>query len=127
MNLNQVTLPALDIEQSVRFYKGLGLTQIVEDKHYARFITKGEGTTLSLLQSDVPATNGAVIYFEVEDVDLVYCRLTEVGFIFDSAPVTEDYLWRECSLTDPSGNKIKIYFAGGNRLSPPWIIRKDAG
>lgn len=37
MNLNQVTLPALDVQRSVDFYKRMGFTQIVESPHYARF------------------------------------------------------------------------------------------
>lgn len=36
MNLNQVTLPAIDIAQSVDFYTRPGFTQIVDSAHYAR-------------------------------------------------------------------------------------------
>jgi catechol 2,3-dioxygenase-like lactoylglutathione lyase family enzyme len=37
MRLNQVTVPARDIEQSVAFYQTLGLRLIVKSPHYARF------------------------------------------------------------------------------------------
>jgi hypothetical protein len=36
------------------------------------------------------------------------------------------YLWREAVLHDPSGNKIKLYWAGENRLNPPWRVERDA-
>ena len=31
MNLNQVTLPATNVERSAEFYRALGFTQIVSD------------------------------------------------------------------------------------------------
>ncbi len=38
MNLNQVTLPATDVERSAAFYRKLGFTQIVSNlPHYVRF------------------------------------------------------------------------------------------
>lgn len=37
MNLNQVTLEAIDIESSVSFCRRLGFTQIVDAPHYAPF------------------------------------------------------------------------------------------
>jgi len=32
-------------------------------------------------------------------------------------------LWREAELFDPGGNRILLYFAGQNRINPPWRIR----
>ena len=37
MNLNQVTLPAINVPESATFYRRLGFTQIVSTPHYARF------------------------------------------------------------------------------------------
>ena len=37
MDLNQVTLPATDLQASVTFYTKMGLRQIVDTAHYARF------------------------------------------------------------------------------------------
>ncbi|WP_317041912.1 VOC family protein [Winogradskyella sp. PC-19] len=38
MNLNQVTIPSLDVEKATEFYKTLGLTLIVEAlPRYVRF------------------------------------------------------------------------------------------
>jgi len=40
MNLNQVTVPTLDVAASVTFYQRLGLEPIVHSPHYARFNLK---------------------------------------------------------------------------------------
>ena len=37
MDLNQVTLPALDVAESADFYARMGFLQIVDSPHYARF------------------------------------------------------------------------------------------
>ena len=39
--------------------------------------------------------------------------------------VDQPFLWREAILNDPSGNKIKLYWAGDNRLNPPWRIKDE--
>lgn len=72
MNLNQVTVPPLDVAASVDFYRRLGLELIV------------------------------------------------------SSPQDERWLWREARLPDPSGNVICLYWAGVNRLNPPWRVGKAA-
>lgn len=41
-------------------------------------------------------------------------------------PTNMDYLWREAVLHDPSGNRIKLYWAGENRLNPPWRVELPA-
>lgn len=68
MNLNQVTLPALDIEQSALFYRGMGFTQIVNAPHYARFECPDGDATFSIHKVDrVVADTGVVVYFECID------------------------------------------------------------
>lgn len=37
MELNQVTLPAIDVAESICFYNTMGFEPIVEEQHYARF------------------------------------------------------------------------------------------
>jgi len=128
MDLNQVTLPCLDYDESVRFYKTVGLTQIVDSPpRYARFETSA-GTTLSIHASTAaPDRPDTVIYFEVEDVDLEVRRLKNLGLVFEAGPADQDWLWREAYLRDPAGNRICIYHAGNNRRFPPWRIEPDAG
>ncbi|MGI9234958.1 MAG: VOC family protein [Woeseiaceae bacterium] len=126
MDLNQVTLPCTDYDESVRFYKMLGLTQIVDSPpRYARFETTA-GTTLSIHTVDQRiVAPQATIYFEVQNVDLEVRRLSHLGLNFESAAADQDWLWREAYLKDPAGNLLCIYHAGDNRRFPPW--RKDQG
>lgn len=65
---------------------------------------------------------GAIIYFEHEKLDEWVGALKQAGIEFDQEPADQAYLWREAVLHDPSGNKIKLYWAGDNRLNPPWRV-----
>ena len=123
MNLNQVSLPCSDYNATVRFYRDLGLTQIVDSPPlYARFET-GSGSTFSVHSSDsFEPCPDAVVYFEVDDVDATFDQLTKRGIRFETKPVDQRWLWREAYLCDPSGNRLCIYHAGDNRRHPPWRI-----
>lgn len=48
MNLNQVTLAAIDVSASVAFYLKLGFELIVDAPHYARFKSKQGDATFSV-------------------------------------------------------------------------------
>jgi catechol 2,3-dioxygenase-like lactoylglutathione lyase family enzyme len=124
MNLNQVTVPASDVAASIAFYKKLGLILIVEDlPKYARFCCPDGGSTFSVHRSDRPtATANVVIYFECMDLDARVQDLKEKGVIFESEPQDQLWLWREAHLRDPDGSQICLYYAGENRLNPPWRI-----
>ena len=123
MNLNQVTIPCGNYEDSVAFYVRLGLRQIVDSPpRYARFETES-GTTFSLHAIETTMSDsGEVIYFEVEDVDDTIEQLKRKGLAFESEPQDQTWLWREAYLRDPFGNKVCIYHAGENRRYPPWRI-----
>lgn len=127
MNLNQVTLPATDVARSVDFYRRMGFQQIVGAlPDYARFEGTNGTSTFSLHRVDsVPADNGIVIYFECDDLDGTVRRLTDAGFVFDSAPVDQTWLWREAYLRDPDGNIICLFHAGANRRFPPWRLKDE--
>ena len=123
MNLNQVTLPARDVERSAEFYRRLGFTQIVSSlPQYARFECRVGGATFSLHQVESPPRSETIIYFECENLDLVYDGLKGQGFVFDQAPADQPWLWREAYLRDPDGNVLCLYHAGSNRRFPPWRI-----
>ncbi len=126
MNLNQVTLPVKDMEQATAFYLKLGFTQIVDTPHYARFECPQGSATFSLVLDSGDFSNGAVIYFEHEKLDKWVSDLKSIGIKFSQEPTDQSYLWREAILYDPSGNKIKLYWAGENRLNPPWRVNKHA-
>lgn len=112
------------MDTAVLFYRKLGFTQIVDTPHYARFECPDGGATFSLSLEDAPRGGGAVIYFEHKDLDAWVGRLKVAGVVFDQDPTDQSYLWREAILHDPSGNKIKLYWAGENRLYPPWRVEK---
>jgi len=42
--------------------------------------------------------------------------------VFDSAPTDQRWLWREARLGDPDGNRLCLYWAGKNRVDPPWRV-----
>ena len=125
MDLNQVTLPVGDMEVSTAFYRKLGFLQIVDSPHYARFECVEGNSTFSLSLEEGKCLNGAIIYFEDKDIDATYKRLAAKGVHFDQPPTDMSYLWREAILRDPSGNKIKLYCAGENRLNPPWRVERS--
>lgn len=124
MNLNQITLPCVDYAASVAFYRGMGFRQIVDSPpRYARFEC-GDGATFSLHadpEADA-ARSGVVIYFETSELDARVQSLQQAGFVFESEPVDQRWLWREAYLRDPAGNRICLYKAGKNRRWPPWRL-----
>lgn len=124
MRLNQVTVPALDISESVQFYVGLGLKLIVSSPHYARFECPDGDSTFSVhLTEYISPTSGMVVYFECAALDEKVSKLKEVGYMFASGPKDESWLWREARLHDPARNEICLYWAGENRRQPPWRIK----
>ncbi len=123
MHLNQVTLPCVNYDASVSFYKKLGVRQIVDNPpQYARFEAPG-GATLSIhaVESN-PEASDFVVYFEVDDVDATVRQLKDIGIEFDTEPADQAWLWREAYLRDPAGNTLCVYHAGHNRRYPPWRI-----
>lgn len=106
--------------ESTAFYRRLGFLQIVDTPHYTRFACPDDGASFSLSLEQGEFTNGAVIYFEHEALDEWVTQLQIDGITFAQLPTNQSYLWREAILYDPNGNKLKLYWAGENRLYPPW-------
>jgi len=125
MNLNQVTVPSVDVERSISFYEKLGLRLIVKAlPHYARFECIEGDATFSIHQVEkLPNEEGVYVYFETEKLEEEVKRLVTDGIHFDQLPVDQSWLWSEARLKDPDGNKIILYFAGDNRKNPPWRIK----
>ena len=126
MNLNQITLPVGDMNEATEFYRTLGFTQIVDTPHYARFECPTGDSSFSLSLSEDSFINGAIMYFEHEELDEWVIQLKTKGIVFNQDPLDQRHLWREAILHDPSGNKIKLYWAGENRLNPPWRVDRHA-
>ena len=125
MNLNQVTIYSNKVTESVEFYKKLGLRLIVDSiPRYARFECPNGDSTISLHESNEfsPKSN-IVLYFECEDLDEEVNRLKILGLKFETEIIDQTWLWREAYLKDPNGNKICLFYAGENRLNPPWRVK----
>ena len=125
MNLNQITVPSLDLTQSIPFYEKLGLQLIVKAlPHYARFVCPVGDATFSLHQVEqLPVGEGIYVYFEIEILDEYVADLVEKGVVFEELPNDKNWLWREARLKDLDGNQLILYRAGENRLNPPWRIK----
>ncbi|CAM1342188.1 VOC family protein [Tenacibaculum amylolyticum] len=124
MNLNQITVPSIDLTKSIPFYEKLGLKLIVKAlPHYARFECPDGNATFSIHQTDaLPKGEGIYVYFECDDLDERVTSLKANGIQFDQEPTDQSWLWREARLKDLDGNQLILFFAGENRLNPPWRI-----
>lgn len=120
MRLNQVTVTMPDLDAGWRFYCALGLIPIVDARpRYVRFVCPDGDSTFSLHQGDVGG-GGTTVYFECENLDATADILAAAGIHFANGPEDKSWLWREAELFDPGGNRVILYFAGSNRIDPPW-------
>jgi len=124
MRLNQLTIPSLDVEKSVVFYKKLGMQLIVDAlPRYVRFeLPDGDATFSVHLVDELPSGDGITIYFEDDKLDELVKQLQVKGVSFTQLPVDQRWLWREAHVLDPDGNKIILFFGGDNRKNPPWRV-----
>ena len=125
MNLNQVTIYSEKPVETAEFYQKLGLRLIVDSlPRYARLECPDGESTLSInIGENVQVTNSTVLYFECEDLDNKVEELKLAGLTFNEDPADRPWLWRQAYLTDPSGNRICLFYAGENRKNPPWRVK----
>tara|TARA_B100000795_G_scaffold4331_1_gene3016 strand:+ start:29552 stop:29935 length:384 start_codon:yes stop_codon:yes gene_type:complete len=124
MNLNQITIPSLDLTKSIPFYEQLGLKLIVKSlPNYARFECPNGNSTFSIHQTQtLPKGDGIHVYFECKNLDEEVKKLKAGGIKFEEEPTDQDWLWREARLKDVDGNQLILFYGGENRLNPPWKI-----
>jgi catechol 2,3-dioxygenase-like lactoylglutathione lyase family enzyme len=87
MDLNQVTIPALDVAASVAFYRRMGFELVVDEPHYARFKSQAGNATFSV--HAVHAVAGpppTVVYFECAVLDQQVAELRARGLEFAQEP-----------------------------------------
>ncbi|MEO2051315.1 MAG: VOC family protein [Allomuricauda sp.] len=127
MNLNQITVPSLDLTKSIPFYEKLGLRLIVKSlPNYARFVCPDGNSTFSIhLTEELPKGEGIYVYFECENLDEQVENLKIKGIKFDQEPIDQRWLWREARLKDLDGNQLILFYGGKNRLNPPWRIKNQ--
>ena len=124
MNLNQVTIPSIDVFKSSEFYKTLGLKMIVNAlPRYVRFeCPQGDSTFSIHLVDKLSKENGIMIYFENDQMDQLVEVLVNKGLKFDELPNDKSWGWREARLKDLDQNQIIIFQGGDYRKNPPWRI-----
>lgn len=124
MNLNQVTIPSVNLEKATEFYKKLGLNLIVDAlPRYVRFECPNGDATFSIHKvEELPKGNGVILYFEVENLEETVNQLKQKGIAFKTEIQNQTWLWREARLNDFDGNELIVYHAGKNRKNPPWRI-----
>ena len=124
MNLNQVTIPSLDVERSKDFYVTLGLKLIVNAlPRYVRLECPDGDSTLSIHKvNSLSSGDGITLYFEDELIDEKVRDLKLAGLQFLGNTEDKDWLWREAHLLDPDGHHLILYKAGDNRKNPPWRV-----
>ena len=94
MNLNQITVPSVDLTKSIPFYEKLGLNLIVKSlPHYARFECPDGNSTFSIHQrDDLPKGEGIYVYFECKNLDEYVDELISKGIKFDLLPTDQGWL-----------------------------------
>jgi len=124
MNLNQITVPSLDLNKSVPFYEKLGLRLIVDAlPHYARFeCPDGDGTFSIHQVEQLPQGESIWVYFECENLEEYVQELVEKGIEFEELPNEKSWLWKEARLKDPDNNQLILFYGGKNRKNPPWRV-----
>ena len=123
MRLNQVTVGSTDLDRAESFYRLLGLRLIVKNDHYLRFECPEGDSTFSIdLVESVLSGEEVTLYFEVDDLDAEYRRLSRAGVVFDQAPAAMPWKWSETRLRDPDGHRLCIFHGGVNRHNPPWRL-----
>jgi catechol 2,3-dioxygenase-like lactoylglutathione lyase family enzyme len=124
VNLNQITVPSLDLSKSIPFYEKIGLKLIVKAlPHYARFECPDGQSTFSIhLVEKLPSGAGVNVYFECEALDEHVDKLKAKGIDFEELPNDKQWLWREARLKDLDDNQLILFYGGDNRLNPPWRI-----
>ncbi len=70
-----------------------------------------------------PPSSRAQFFFECPDLDRTVDHLKAKGLVFEQDLTDMFYLWHEARLRDPDGHDIRLYFAGENRLNPPWKVK----
>jgi catechol 2,3-dioxygenase-like lactoylglutathione lyase family enzyme len=125
VRLNHVTVIVSDFERSKAFYRALGLVQIVDTPpRYARFRCPDGDATFSIeVTGAPPAPSSVELFFECAALDETVAALEAAGMRFHQPPTDMHYLWREARLRDPDGYDVRLYYAGKNRLDPPWKMK----
>ena len=131
MRMSHVTLFVTDVARSRSFYCALGFELIVDECHYCRFLTRtdeGSGDeTLSIERRPGPLAPAAQLGLEFPSRDALdrYVEgLSARGLSLAEELVERSWLWRDARILDPDGHEWMLFFAGKNKLDPPWRVAR---
>jgi predicted enzyme related to lactoylglutathione lyase len=99
-----------DMERAVGFYRdALGLSLKFQDgAKWAQFDAGGVNFSLSAPEEAAPAAAGAVVIFEVDDLNAARTRLTANGAtVMDSRDMGSH--GRSLTFRDPDGNVVQLF------------------
>ncbi len=130
MRLSHVSLLVRDLEVSKAFYLRFGFRLVVDQPAYCRFYARIEDwdegdETLSLVASDAPSMPAARVGLEFpspDALDAFVAALPTRGVTVAEGPVDRDWLWRDARVFDPDGHELMLFFAGRNKLDPPFRL-----
>jgi len=131
MFLSHITLLVHDIARSKAFYQAFGLELIVDADHYCRFFANLDGQsnlTLSISHTTEPIGHSCHVGFEFTSpkaLDSFAASLQARGIILSEPPQDRSWLWRDAILHDPDGHEILLFYAGENKLNPPWRVGRS--
>ena len=122
--LNAIGIVAVDMAESIRFYRlmGLDVPETPDEGHVDTFLPNGvrfmldsEETMTSFMEGWSRETGNQVgIAFECAspaEVDEIYTRVTEAGFHGEKEPWDAFWGQRYAILKDPSGVDVSLYAA----------------
>ena len=109
-HISAVTLLTRDMSKAVTFYQALGFTLLYGGPEVP-FTSFGVGDGYLNLQVDSVGPRKGVwgrVVFWVQDVDVMYKRVLEVGVVPDTVPADASWGERLFHIHDPDGHEISF-------------------
>jgi uncharacterized glyoxalase superfamily protein PhnB len=110
--LNAVLLYVASTEMlraCVQWYLKLGLElSSSEEPEESAFFNTGNGALFAIHTAKTVGHSEAGVYFEVENVELLYQKLLQEGFVFDNPPARQPWGYVCAWLRDPAGHQIAL-------------------
>jgi YD repeat-containing protein len=126
LRINHVSVHAVDMEASVRFYTELfGMERLPspEFEHPVEWLRLGDQQLHLFLREDSKAAP-AFHHFgiDVDDFEAVYARAKELGILRSDSPGASLRVhpvgWVQLYLRDPAGNLVEVNWPDASTLSP---------
>lgn len=101
----------------------------VEQCRFLTRIDEGPGDeTLSIEKHDgaiQPAAQLGLEFPTPAALDAYAAGLRLKGVAVAEGPIDRSWLWRDARVFDPDGHEWMLFFAGKNKLDPPWRVKRS--